>query len=113
MAIQFKQPRVSAPAKPARLTTLRRRIARASACPLNAVREWDTRRCPDCQGDTHSHPDCAVTGLPHLPPLYYALAPELLDGDMPLGMGASPLEALTDLLWNIRARRLLDDLAAI
>lgn len=113
MAIQLKHSRVPAQTKPVRLTTLRRRIAREIACPLNALREWDTRRCPDCEGDTHSHPDCTATGLPHLPPLYYALAPELPDGDMPLGMGASPLEALTDLLWNIRARHLLDDLEAI
>jgi len=48
----------------------------------------------------------------HLPPLFYVLAPERADGDMPLGIGTTCHEALADLLWNIKLAMLLDGLAA-
>lgn len=112
MAIHISSKKTRTTTSP-RLTTLRRRIVLEIACPPDDLREWDTRWCHACQHDSLNQPDCAATGLPHLPPLYYALAPELPDGDMPLGMGASPRAALTDLLWHIRARHLLDDLQAL
>ncbi len=89
---------------------LRRQIAAIEDCGVDELVEWNTRICPDCQRDVLSVSLCAYNSLPHLPPLYYALAVEDALGDRPLGLGESEVLALSDLLWNIKANRLCDDL---
>ncbi len=89
---------------------LRRQIAAIGNCGIDELVEWNTRVCPDCQRDVLSAPRCIYNNLPHLPPLYYALAGEDALGDRPLGLGESEVLALSDLLWNIKANRLCDDL---
>lgn len=91
---------------------LRGEIAHALGRDARELREWNTRLCPDCRRSVSRAPRCATTGAPHSSPLYYALAPEGPTGDMPLGIGADATDALRDLLWNILAHRLLDDLNA-
>ncbi len=88
---------------------LRRTIARLLHIAPADLREWSTRICPDCFADTVTVSICEPTGYEHLPPLYYALAPETAAGDMPLGIGVSATAALNDLLWNVKAGLLLDD----
>ncbi len=90
---------------------LRGEIARLLHITPDALREWNTRVCPDCRKDTSRVPVCLASGAPHLPPLFYVLAPEQPDGDMPLGVGATSHEALADLLWNIKLAMLLESLA--
>ena len=114
MATRIKLTESRAPTKRAvPVAVLREQIARELHIAADDLREWNTRFCPECRQHTQRRPLCAVTDTPHLPPLFYVLAPETLDGDMPLGMGDSPRAALTDLLWTLRATRLLDDLEAI
>ena len=91
---------------------LRREVARTLDIDEHDLREWNTIICPDCRKHTRRAPICAVMGRPHLPPLFYALAPEQPDGDMPLGLGDSTANALTDLLCQLRAGLLLRDIAA-
>ena len=97
----------SAPSREARL---RADIARALGDAASELREWNTRLCPDCYQDVEKCPTCRVMGIAHQPPLYYALVCHEIAGDMPLGLGATADDALADLLWNLRAAALLDDL---
>lgn len=96
----------------AREQRLRAEITRALGIEESDIREWSTIFCPDCRRNIERFPRCAATGEHHLPPLFYALAPEQADGDMPLGMGPSVADALADLLWNLRAATLIHDLDA-
>jgi hypothetical protein len=91
---------------------LRGEIARLLHITPEALREWNTRICPDCRKQTARVRECPASKALHLPPLYYVLAPEQADGDMPLGVGATSHEALADLLWNIKLSLLCDNLAA-
>ena len=74
------------------------------------LREWNTQVCPDCYKDVKKYPECRVLHAPHLPALFYALVTMDFDDDMPLGIGPSAADALADLLWNLRATRILADL---
>jgi hypothetical protein len=91
---------------------LRGEIAQLLQVAPDAIREWNTRICPDCRQNTSRVRECSVGRTAHLPPLFYVLAPEQADGDMPLGVGTTSHEALADLLWNIKLAMLLDGLAA-
>lgn len=91
---------------------LRHDIAELLAIHPEQIREWNTRFCPDCRKDTVKVPVCAANGNDHLPILYYALAPEQANGDMPMGMGDTGIAALRDLLDTIRLDHLLDAMAA-
>jgi hypothetical protein len=90
---------------------LRQEIAQILGEQLATLQEWNTRVCPDCFKDVELYPTCRIMGMAHLAPLYYALIPtEQEDGDMPLGIGPTAAEALADLLWTLRATRLMHDL---
>ena len=101
-------------AEPANLSsreqTLRDEVARLLGADFDELQEWNTRVCPDCYKDVELYPACRATNLEHLPPLHYALVVAEVDADMPLGMGATAVEALEDLLWSSRAARILADL---
>lgn len=88
---------------------LRRQISALLATTEDLV-EWNTRTCPDCGRDVLAVPACVRGSMPHLPPLYYALAPEDDSGDRALGLGSSAVAALADLLWNVKANVLLQDI---
>ncbi len=98
------------PANLPREQALRDEIARLLGADVAELQEWNTRVCPDCYKDVELYPTCRVTNLTHLPPLYYALAAVELYDDMPLGMGANAVEALQDLLWQVRAAQIIADL---
>ncbi len=108
---QKRMPRASSQAARPSAARLRVVIARELVIARDDLREWSTERCPECHRDCRRKSVCAVSGLRHLPPIYYVMAPERPDGDMPLGIGASAAEALADLLWSVRAERLLEDLS--
>lgn len=88
---------------------LRQQIAHLLHIAPSELTEWNTGICPDCRRDVHTTPRCALGGLEHLPPLFYALGPEDATGDRPLGMGANEAAALVDLLWNVKTNLLLAD----
>lgn len=97
--------------QPPREEQLREDIARLLGPALLHLREWNTRVCPDCYKDVEKYPECRVLHLLHLPPLHYALVQSVSENeDMPLGMGATAEEALSDLLWTLRATEILSDL---
>jgi hypothetical protein len=107
---QKTQKRTDQTATLAQEQSLRAKIAHALGLAPADLHEWNTRVCPECYKDVELYRVCRATGQDHLPPLYYALACSAYDDDMPLGMGSSAVAALADLLWNIRAARILADL---
>jgi hypothetical protein len=76
-----------------------RTLARAAGLGAGKLAEW-------CSADAPGAP-------PDLTPLYYAawLSAGAAD-DLPLGLGLTPAEALSDLLWALGAPGLRYDLAA-
>ena len=110
--LQAINKRVTTKSRQAQERQLRQQIVQLLGIMPAEIREWNTCLCPDCHQNTMRVTHCAVSAAPHLPPLFYALAPELPTGDMPLGIGADSLMALTDLLWNVKLDALLDHLAA-
>ncbi len=98
---------------PAREAQLRAAVIRTLGDDAPELREWNTRVCSDCYKDVERYPQCRIMGIDHLPPLHYALVCSDVGGDMPLGMGSTVVEALQDLLWNLRATDLLGDLRAL
>ena len=64
-------------------------LAAARAYPPGALREWRSPK-PESPAEMDR------------PPLFYAaLGPRDDEDDMPLGLGASPADALADLLWTL------------
>ena len=91
---------------------LRREIAMLLTIAPDDLREWSTHICPDCRQPVERVSFCDAYDVEHLPPLYYALAPETSTGDMPLGIGTTSLAALADLLGTIKLTVMLDRLSA-
>jgi hypothetical protein len=76
-----------------------RKLAAAAGYRPNALVEWCSADAPGTPAD--------------LPPLFYAaLLPDDPQADMPLGLGDTPVAALTDLLWAVGGSELLADLLA-
>ena len=91
---------------------LRREISKLLGIEPDDLREWNTLICPDCRQSVERTPICTAFAVEHLPPLYYEMAPETSDGDMPLGIGITSLDALDDLLNNIKLSLMLDRISA-
>jgi hypothetical protein len=76
-----------------------RKLADAAGYRPDALVEWCSADAPGTPAD--------------LPPLYYAaLLSDDPQADMPLGLGDTPVAALTDLLWAVGGSGLLADLLA-
>ena len=89
---------------------LRTEVLAILAIGADELREWNTIICPDCRRDVRRYARCSYNHEEHLPPLYYALAPEQRDGDMPLGTGVTAAEALEDLITTLRLPLFMADL---